>query len=247
MLLRYLSVLGDAPEAFLILVAAFGASILIGLAFHEFSHALAADNLGDRTPRSMGRLSLDPRRHLDPLGSAMIFFVGFGWAKPVQVNPMNTRNPRQSMVLIASAGPVSNLVMAGLAAIPIKAGWVPFFHPFIDPRAVDLAASIWVESPENLIGLFLGTVVFINVILAVFNLVPIYPLDGSRVLVGLLPPDLASVYRRYERWMPGLLLLLIILPFMTGGEFSPLFDAMGPLIQFILDLFVGEGVAPRIA
>lgn len=246
-LLRYFSVLGDAPSAFLILIGAFLLSMIVGLAFHEFCHATVANSLGDSTPRRYGRLTLNPRAHLDPVGSLMILFVGFGWARPVPVNPYNTRNPQQSMVLIAAAGPLSNLAVAGLAGIPIKLDLVPFFHPFVAPGDAAFWARIWSDSPENLIGLFLGTVVLLNVILAVFNFVPIAPLDGFRVLVGLLPRDLSREVSKYEQWGPGVLLLLFFLPFMTGGEFNPLFDIMGPPIEFFLRLFAGSSGGLRVA
>ena len=246
MLLRYIEVLGEEPLAFLVLIAAFGLSMLVGLAFHEFCHAFVANGLGDRTPAMLGRLTLNPIAHLDPIGSALIFFVGFGWAKPVPVNPYNTKNPKTSMALIAGAGPASNLIVASLAAIPIKLELVPFFHPFIAPSLAGLAAQIWTQSPENLVGLFLGTVVLLNVILAVFNFFPIAPLDGFRVLVGVLPDELSRPLARLEPWGPGLLLLLIMIPFLTQGEFSPLFDIMGPVIDFFLDLFVGGGEPLRV-
>lgn len=239
MILRYLTVLGDAPEAFLILIGAFGFSMLVGLSFHEFSHAFVADRLGDRTPRSLGRLTLDPRSHLDPVGSLMVLFVGFGWAKPVPVNPFNTTNPQRSMAMIASAGPLSNLSMAAIAGLPIQIGWVPFWHPFVSPSLASLYVRAWTDSPQDLLGLFLGTVVLLNVLLAVFNLLPIAPLDGFRVAVGLLPHNLAESVARLESWGPGILMLLIFMPFLTG--YSPLFAVMGPVINFFLELFVGGG------
>lgn len=246
-LLRYLSVLTDAPSAFVILIGAFAASMMVGLAFHEFCHGYVANSLGDGTPRRYGRLTLNPKVHLDPIGSLLILFVGFGWAKPMPVNPNNTRNPQASMVMIAAAGPISNLAVAGLAGIPIKLGAVEFFHPFVNPADAGLWAQRWSESPENLIGLFLGTVVLLNVILAVFNFVPIPPLDGFRVLVGLLPPDLSREVARLEPWGPGVLLLLFFIPFMTGGEFNPLFDVMGPAIEFLVNLFAGDSGGLRVA
>lgn len=244
MILRYLSVLGDAPLAFLILIAAFTFSLFAGLTIHEYSHALVADRLGDRTPRRFGRLSLNPKDHLDPVGSTMIFFIGFGWAKPVPVNPMNTANPKQTMALTAFAGPASNVVIAGVAGFPINAGWVPFYHPFVSPsQAGFFASEVWTRSPESLIGLFLGTVVLLNVILAVFNLLPIAPLDGFNVAVGLLPRDLSIQLAATAPWGPGILILLILMPFFTG--FSPLFTVMGPLIDFLLNAFVGNATDLR--
>lgn len=237
-LLRYLSVIGDAPEAFVILLAAFSVSMLAGLAFHEFSHAAVADRLGDMTPRRLGRLTLDPRAHLDPIGSSLIFFVGFGWAKPVPVNPLSTANPKQAMALIASAGPLSNLAMAALAGLPIRLGLVPFYHPFVAPSEASLWAQIWTQSTGDLVGLFLGTIVLLNVILAVFNLIPIAPLDGFRVAVGLLPDELSRPLARLEPWGMGILMLLVFMPFFAG--FSPLFTVMGPFLEVFLRLFAGD-------
>lgn len=232
MIFRYLAVLAEAPLAFVILIAAFTTSLLVGLVLHEVAHAFVADSLGDRTPRRYGRLSLNPLRHLDPIGSSLIFIVGFGWAKPVPIGPNSGRNT----ALIALAGPATNLVVAAVAGLAIKLGYVPFFHPFVAPSAADFWAQVWTESPDNLIGLFLGTVVLLNVILAVFNLIPLAPLDGFRVLLGLLPADLARPVARLEPWMPGALLVLILLPFIGGP--SLLFDVMGPAIDFLLRVFV---------
>ncbi len=243
MIFRYLTILTSAPNVFVIILAAFTVAMLTGLAFHEFSHALVADELGDRTPRSFGRLTLNPMAHLDPVGSLLIFFIGFGWAKPVPVNPYNTSNPKRSMALIAAAGPVSNLVMAGIASIPIKLGLVPFLHPFLATPEISFFVERWSHSPTDLIGLFLGTIVLLNVLLAVFNFIPLAPLDGFRAAVGLLPDELSEPLARLEAWGPGVLLLLIFLPFLTGGRYNPLFDVMGPLITFFLNLFVGHGGA----
>ena len=237
-ILGYLSVLGDAPETFFVLVGALMFSVLSGLIFHEYCHAYVADRLGDHTARLAGRLSLDPRRHWDPIGTTLILIVGFGWAKPVPVNPFNTRNPRQAMATIAAAGPLSNLSVAALAGIPIKLGWVTGAHPLmgISPTRI---AQFATDSPENMLGFFLGTVVLINVILAVFNFVPLVPLDGSRVVAGLLPPGLAREYDRLTPWAPGILMLLILLPFIAG--WSPLFEFwIEPVGNVFLNLFASD-------
>jgi Zn-dependent protease len=215
--------------------------MLVGLSFHEFSHALAANTLGDPTPRRAGRLTLNPRAHLDPMGSLLILIAGFGWAKPTPVNPFNTAHPKRAMTLIALAGPASNLVLAGLAAIPIKLGLVPFFHPFISPSLARQAVAVWGASPANLIGLFLGTVVLLNVLLAVFNFLPLAPLDGFKVAVGVLPRDLSSKLARLEAWGPGLLFLMIALPWMTNGTLNPLSTFMNPLVSLFLAAFLGDG------
>ncbi len=246
MILSYLSVLGDAPEVFVILIGAFAFSMLVGLTFHEFSHALVADLLGDRTPRRFGRVSLDPRRHLDPVGSTLIFFVGFGWAKPVPINPAATTKPRQALATISAAGPISNLILAGVAAIPIRLGWVPFFHPFVNPGFASQWAEVWTETPQDLIGLFLGTIVLLNLILATFNLLPIAPLDGFNAAVGLLPPNLSRQFSQTATWGPGILILLVLVPRFSGLPFDPLFSVISPIVNFFLFLFVGDATTLRL-
>lgn len=231
MVLQFLPLLFDAPLAFAIISTAFVTSMLTGLIFHEFCHALVADRLGDGLPRRMGRLTLDPRRHYDPIGTTLIFFVGFGWAKPVPVNPRNAAQ----MAVIALAGPLSNFVMAGLVALPIKLGFVDFLTAF-DPEVIALLRFRGAADAGELLGLFLGTVVLLNVLLGTFNLIPIPPLDGSRLLDLFLPPKLAY---EWGRWGPGMLMLLILAPYITGGAFG-LFMFLRPLVEFVLRAFVGE-------
>lgn len=240
MLIRYVTVLFDEPLAFAMLAGAFIFSMLVGLSFHEFSHALAANSLGDRTPARAGRLTLNPRAHLDPVGSMLILLAGFGWAKPTPVNPFNTKRPRQAMALIALAGPASNLAIAGLASLPIKLGLVPFFHPLISPGVAERAAEVWGASAGNLIGLFLGTVVLLNVLLAVFNFLPLAPLDGFKIALGVLPRDWSRSLARLEAWGPGLLFAMIALPWMTNGTLNPLSTFMNPLVTLFLAAFLGE-------
>ena len=227
--------------AFAVLMAAFVFALMSGLIFHEFCHAYVADRLGDRTARSMGRLTLNPKAHYDPIGTTLIFIMGFGWAKPVPVNPMNTRNPKTAMAKIALAGPASNLVFAALAAIPIRLELVPFWHPFVSPSQAGLWAQIWTQSTGDLVGLFLGTVLVLNVLLAVFNMLPVPPLDGSRVLTGILPRPLADQYSKLEPWGMGILLLIIFSSFATNGQIS-IFRIMGPVVNFILNLFAGDAL-----
>ncbi len=235
MILRYLPLLFSAPEVFAVIVAAFVVSMLVGLIFHEYCHAVVANRLGDPTARLMGRLTLNPLAHYDPIGTTMILFAGFGWAKPVPVNPNYTANPKRSMLLIAFAGPASNLVVAALAGLPIRLGIVPFRHLF-DGGYLDFGDGL------DLLGLFLGTVLFLNVLLAVFNLLPIPPLDGSKVLMGLLPDHLARQYARLEPWGMGILMLVILAPYLTNGAVSLLY-VTGPVIGLLIWLFSGEYVA----
>jgi Zn-dependent protease len=169
--------------------------LLIAFTVHELAHAVTADYLGDRTPRSQGRISLNPIVHLDPLGTIMLLVTGFGWAKPVMVNPYQMRgNPRTSMGIVAAAGPLSNIIMAIAAAVPMQL--------FMEPIT---RGSTVIPSPSFLLGQF----VFINLILAFFNLIPVPPLDGSRILAAVLPPNLAYKVIEMERY--GFLILLGII------------------------------------
>jgi len=142
-------------------------AIVLGLTLHEFAHGWMADRLGDRTARHMGRLTVNPAAHIDPIGLLLLFFMGFGWAKPVPVNPYNLKlDPRQGMLLVALAGPATNMLLAVISAIAsgALAGLnLPYF------------------------GGIMLYMIHINVVLAVFNLIPIPPLDGSKILAGILP------------------------------------------------------------
>lgn len=183
--------------------------LVIAFSVHEFSHAWVAYRLGDPTAKNQGRLTLDPRKHLDVLGSVMVLAVGFGWAKPVPVNPYNLRNgPKAGMAIVAAAGPMSNLLLALLAAIPIKLGLVDtLFYSSILPNPAEL----------------LQTFVFLNVILVFFNLLPIAPLDGFKVLGGLLPYPTSQSFLKLEPYGP---LILVLLIFLGGSVFNALI--MGP-------------------
>ena len=238
-ILRYFPLLFSAPQAFVILVGAFGVSMLVGLIFHEYCHAVVADRLGDPTARRAGRLTLNPRAHYDPIGTTLIFFTGFGWAKPVPVNPNYTSNPKRALLLISLAGPASNLAVAALAGLPIRLGLVPFWHPFVGSGTAARWAEVWTRTPGDLLGLFLGTVLLLNVLLAVFNMLPIPPLDGSKVLMGLLPNNLARQYQRLEPWGMGILMLVILAPFLTDGAFS-LVTVTGPVIRLLVWAVSGE-------
>lgn len=163
-------------------------ALLIALSFHEYAHAKVADNLGDRTARYSGRLTINPLAHIDPVGWLMLWFFRFGWAKPVQVNPMFFRDRKKGLVMVAAAGPAMNLVL-GLVTL------------FILRMAV-LGGALGVSA-------LLGVVVVYNVYVAVFNLIPIPPLDGSKVLMGLLPARQAFEFARLEQYGWIVLLLLV--------------------------------------
>jgi len=185
-------------------------AIIIALTFHEFCHGYAAYFLGDRTAKRDGRLSLNPVRHIDPIGMLMLIIAGFGWAKPVMVNPYNLRNPKQDMAIIAIAGPLSNFLMAFitiLIAYPLvmlvgDGGWD--VH-----RNFDYFRGI--AEASGLLGLgfrFLGVLFFINIGLGIFNLLPIPPLDGSKLLAIFLPDHM---YFRFISFRYGFFLLIILL------------------------------------
>src|SRR5690606_4330471 len=162
------------------LFIAFAFTALLAFAYHEFAHALVADRLGDDTPRRFGRLTLNPFVHLDLFGTLMLLLAGFGWAS-TPVNPRNLRgNPRTSMAIVAVAGPVANLLMAVIWAIPIR-----LFN--LDPIFASRDASFALPTLFQLC--FIG--VQINLLLFAFNLIPIPPLDGFTILMGILPPEMA--------------------------------------------------------
>lgn len=237
MLLTYLDLLSDGV---LLFAAFFGAAVfalVIGVTFHEFSHAIVADRLGDRTARSMGRISLHPRDHLDPAGSLFLLLAGFGWGKPVPVNPSRLRHgPQTGRAMVAAAGPLSNIVLASAAAMPIQMGVVDWWNPLTRPFTI----SAW-GVPEYA-GLFLGAMVFFNLVLAVFNLLPFAPLDGFSVAVGILPRDLSITVARMEQYGPPILMILLVLPIFTGGQLSILHSVMGPLINGLARTIVGHDI-----
>ncbi len=172
---------------------------LLALTIHEFAHAWVANRLGDSTARLQGRLTLNPLAHMDPIGTVAILLIGFGWARPVPVDPRQFRNPRRDHILVAAAGPISNLLMAmGMAA----------FYGLM-PWGIAGPTWNWLVLP---LRLMVRTGVWVNVLLAVFNLFPIPPLDGSRVLSGLLPLRQALAFSRLEPYG----FLLIFLLFVTG-------------------------------
>jgi Zn-dependent protease len=173
-------------------------ALLIAFTIHELAHAVTANYLGDPTAKEMGRITLNPLAHLDPIGTLLLLVAGFGWAKPVPVNPYRLRgNPRTSMALVALAGPVSNILLVGLVAIPLRLG---LLEPLLSSNG-----------GRNLISFF-SEFAWINVVLAVFNMIPIPPLDGSKILMGLLPEQLAYQMRPLEQYGQFILLLLFIMP-----------------------------------
>lgn len=175
--------------------------LFVSLPFHEFSHALAAYRLGDSTAKYMGRLTLNPLAHLDPFGALLILLVGFGWAKPTPYNPYNVRGGKTGEVIIAVAGPISNLVLAIAAALPLR---------YIYATGVGV--------PDVVVNA-LETFVMLNVILAVFNLIPIPPLDGSKLLYAVMSPQTERQWRPVlEQYGFIILFAALLLPLLPGGQ-----------------------------
>lgn len=189
---------------------------LTSMPIHEWAHAWAAHQLGDDTAALRGRLTLNPLAHLDPIGTLSLVFFGFGWGRPVPVSPYRLRgNRRASWALVSVAGPFSNLVLAMLAAIPFRLGWLSLYE-----------RSGSVISLEGILLDF----VLINLSLMLFNLIPIPPLDGSRVLAWLLPSRWASALEQMERiGGAGLMLVLYLL-----SRFGILGILISPLMNFML-------------
>ncbi len=198
----------------------FALALLIGLAIHEASHAFTADQLGDPTPRAMGRLTLNPIAHLDAAGTialiiSSLFGYGIGWGKPVPINPNNLRRgplgsmpngPLLGMAIVALAGPVSNILQAIVGAQLLRLGVLP----------------------TRLVGIY----ILVNVVLAIFNMIPIPPLDGYRVLLGILPTRPAYKLAQLEPWGPGVLILLV---FMAPGILSRILDIFTtPILHAII-------------
>lgn len=198
----------------LIELAIFLSALLIAICVHEFAHALASEKLGDPTARQLGRLTLNPRAHLDPLGTLMMLLTGFGWGKPVPFNPFNLSDPRRDSALISFAGPIANLLTAALFALPYRWNLIP-------------NSSLTFE--------LILTVVSLNIGLAVFNLIPIYPLDGFRIVGGLLPDRLSLYWQSFAHYGLIFLLFLVLLP----SNYSLIGSFVVPLSRTILKLILG--------
>ena len=208
------------------LFALFAVPVLLAITVHEAAHGWVAHQLGDRTAHQLGRVTFNPLRHIDLIGTLLIpaltfFFAGllFGWAKPVPVNARNLHHPRRDMAVVALAGPGSNLLMAVLWGLSIQAILLldPVNHGFAVPLIYSGAAGV-----------------LINIFLMVLNLVPLLPLDGGRVLNSFLPPRLAAIFSRLEPF--GLLILLLLL---VSGLLS---SVLLPLVRWTIELLPGSRI-----
>jgi Zn-dependent protease len=198
--------------------------LLVAFTIHELAHAVTADRLGDPTPRRMGRITLNPLAHLDPVGTVMLLISGFGWAKPVMVQPMNLKgNPRTSMAIVAAAGPISNLIMAVLFALPVRFGLV----------GLSFGSNGILPTLDSLFFEF----IWINLILMFFNLIPVPPLDGSKILMGILPVEMASRLRVLDQY--GFIILLGLIFLLPAIGVDILGSLIGEPSSAVLSFLVG--------
>ena len=188
-----------------------GIALIIAVTIHEFAHAFVADKLGDPTASLAGRVSLNPLKHLDPVGTLMLLIFRFGWGKPVPFDPFNLRHPKRDSALIALAGPTSNLILATILSVIMKLALIPTLSLLFFP------------------------LIIMNINLAIFNLIPIPPLDGSKILYGILPISWAEEFNDFMKSYGTLLLILLILP--IGGR-SLAINLILPVISFITNLLL---------
>lgn len=235
MLLSSLDLLFRDPLRFLVvfpvLLALVGTALLLGITIHEYSHGLVAFRLGDATARLMGRLSLNPVRHLDPAGTVLLVIVGFGWGKPVPVNPSRVQGGRKGLALVSAAGPVSNLLAASLFALPFRLGLVAWAPPFYISTDLSYLAAAFA-------GNLLSLIVYYNIVLAAFNCIPIFPLDGSKVVWGLLPEEAARRFARLEPYGPALLITVLAVDLFT--RIGLLSHVLVPVVNYVGQFIVGE-------
>jgi Zn-dependent protease len=210
-----LFLLRDEPQLF----AAFVIAVIVGITFHEFSHAAVATLQGDQTARSQGRLTLNPVAHLDPLGSIALLVAGFGWGRPVPITPTHMRNRRFGAVLVGLAGPAANFVLAIASVVALRV---------VDPTGTTFDVDFSVR--------LLYTLVAVNVILGVFNLLPIPPLDGSTLLSVVLPPSRQHIVQFLDQYGIFLLLGLLIL---APNLLTPIFRAITEALYGLVGLQVG--------
>ena len=196
-----LSLLVKDPLAFAIIAI----PLLYAIIFHELAHGWVANQMGDPTAKSLGRLSLNPLKHLDPMGTIMLFIFGFGWAKPVPVNFSRLRDQRLGMILVSSAGIITNILMAFVALFLVQ---------------------LFQLHPSAIFGKVLYTFAQINIILAAFNLIPIPPLDGSKILMGFLSEEMQAPLLRLEKY--GFIIVIALL----------WMDILDPVIHFLSNMII---------
>jgi Zn-dependent protease len=201
--------------------------ILLALTFHEYAHAFVANRLGDATAKQQGRLTLNPLVHLDLLGTAMLFIASIGWAKPVPVNPFAFKNPKRDLLWVSLAGPGSNLLLAFIFGLACR--------------------ILGVESLQNpgygaagIINFLVGYGMVVNIVLAIFNILPIPPLDGSKILMGLVPQKYEHQFAPLMRYGPTLLIVIIAMGFIA--KIPILWFIINPFVKFFSYIFAGTNL-----
>ena len=198
---------------------------LLAIILHEVSHGYVAERFGDPTARLLGRLNFNPFKHLDPIGTIAIFIFGFGWARPVPVNPANFRHPRRDMIWVAMAGPIANLLLAIVSALLLRG------LGLLD--TMNLGQShlyIQITTPVKMMA---GFSLYINVLLGVFNLIPLPPLDGGRILTGVLPERQARLVSRLEPF--GFVLIILLIFFTDIWSIG-----LAPIINSVVHIMAGD-------
>jgi Zn-dependent protease len=233
-LLGSFDLLTSDPAAWLALMLASVAAVVLAVTVHEAGHAWSALRLGDPTALRLGRVSLNPARHLDAAGSLLFLLVGFGWGKPTPVNPNNMRgNPVTGMAVTSVAGPGANLLTALLLGVPIRLGALPWNPPFesIPPLT---------GGPQDVVGDMFAYAILFNILLAVFNLIPLPPLDGFKVAIGVLPGEAGRAFASIGRFGAAPLILLILLDILLPVRIIA--TMLSPLIRIAGLLVVGQPV-----
>lgn len=206
----FLNIISNGPLVFIL----YSIGLVSAITIHEFAHAWSADQLGDPTPRAQGRVTLNPLAHLDPYGTLALLLVGFGWGRPVEFDPYNFRHRTRDSALVAFAGPASNLVLALLSALVVQT----------------------LGTDSALVAQVFSLFTVINVGLAIFNLVPVAPLDGEKILFALLPRQTAYEYRQFMNQYGFFVLLFLIFPIINGQ--SAISSLIAPIIQTIVGILL---------
>ncbi|WHY86213.1 site-2 protease family protein [Neobacillus novalis] len=193
-------------------------TLIIAFTFHEFAHAFVAYKFGDMTAKNQGRLTLNPIKHLDPFGTILILIAGFGWARPVPVNRFHFKKPRLAGVLVSVAGPLSNLVLAAIGFM------------------INFGINRFGAASDNFY-LFLEIFIWLNIVLFVFNLLPLPPLDGYRIVEDLAPNQLRAKMTQYEQYGILIFLILVITP-LNRFTIQPMFQEVVPRVWNVLGSFI---------
>ena len=194
-------------------------ALISAITIHEFAHAYAADKLGDPTARLLGRLTLNPFAHLDPIGTLMILVARFGWGKPVPFDPYNLRHPRRDSAIISLAGPTANMILAVVCSIVLR-----LINAFAAQNGI-----------ISIIAVVFEAIIVMNVSLAIFNLIPIHPMDGFKVVEGILPEEAAQQWHGLQSL--GIILLLVLVFPIFGGS-SPILNFINPIIDKLTNLLI---------